>query len=90
MTGRQIVRAAMPGASDSLCEHVLWGMTPFPFAEVTAKSLYRAASRYRRADDRGQRLCDWCHRLAMEGGYCCQRCEAALSNARTSIAETQS
>ena len=49
MTFEDVIKAAIPGADEFVCDHVLWGRTPFPMGKVTARSLYRAASRLRRA-----------------------------------------
>jgi hypothetical protein len=73
-----VIRAAMPGADDATCEHVFWGMTPYPVGRVTAQSLYRAASRLRRAGANNRRFCDWCHNLAQPGRWTCKSCDAAL------------
>ncbi len=74
-----VVRAAIPGASDGLCEHVLWGRTAFPAKGVSARDIYRAASRLRRATDKGERLCDTCDRKASPGKWSCAHCRAALA-----------
>lgn len=79
MTGDEIVRAAIPDASESLCSHILWGRTPFPMGRVTARDLYRAASAFRRAKEHGFQLCDHCHNPAEPGKFECRRCRAALS-----------
>ena len=80
MTPQQIVRAAIPGASDALCEYVLWERTPFPVGRVTASSIYRAASRVVRAMEHGRVLCDFCDNEVTEGGHLCRTCRAALSS----------
>lgn len=81
MTPAEIIRAAIPGATDSDVEHVLWGRTPFPFAPLTARSLYRAASRFRRATAHGISLCDFCDRIAQPGDWVCSSCRDALRRA---------
>lgn len=84
MTGTDIVRAAITDASDELAEHILWSRTPFPFMRVTARDLYRAASRYRRAGERGRELCDFCDRLVPDGQrFLCDSCSRALGRTRT-------
>lgn len=83
MTGQEIIRAAIPGASDILCDHILWGRTPFPCGEVTAQSLYRAASAYQRATVKGIELCTFCHRIAVKGEWECAGCAAALAVGRS-------
>lgn len=80
MTPQQIVRAAIPGASDALCVYVLWERTPFPAGRVTAQSIYRAASRVKRAHERKRVLCDFCDNLATDGAHLCHRCKTALSS----------
>ena len=75
----QIIRAAMPSASDADCEHVLWGRTPYPVGSVTARSLYLAASRYRRACANGIRLCDFCDNVAVGDEWACRHCLAAMN-----------
>ena len=88
MNAGDIVRAAIPEASDSVVSHVLWGRTPFPFGTVTTKDLYRAASGWRRACDNGKRLCDLCHRVAVDG-WTCQTCNDALERIRKERDEDQ-
>lgn len=78
MDSHTIVRAAIPGATDELCSHILWGRTPFPCGAITVRSLYRAASAWRRAGEHGIQLCDLCHRKT-DGGWTCARCAAALA-----------
>jgi len=74
----QIVRAAIPGASDTDIEHVLWGRTPFPFTKLTPRSLFKAASGWRRACRSSRTLCDHCSNEAVKDGYECVRCREAL------------
>ena len=74
----EIIQAAIPGADEAVCDHVLWGMTPYPCGQISAQSLYRAASRYRRAAANGRRLCELCDNLARDGAWTCQRCDDAL------------
>lgn len=73
-----VIRAAMPQASADLCEHIIWGRTPYPCGQITAKSLYRAAHGFKRATDGGRRLCDCCNRLAIKNGLCA-RCRITLN-----------
>ena len=77
MTAEEIIRAAIPGASEGLCDHILWARTPFPIGRVTAQSLYRAASAWRRAYAKNIELCEFCHRKATDGTLC-ERCSVAL------------
>jgi hypothetical protein len=80
-TAAEIIRAAVPEASDAFCDHVLWGRTPFPFWKVTARDLYRAASRVARAQRNGRVLCDQCDNQAAPGKYLCATCAQALASA---------
>ena len=79
MNTSDIVRAAIPDASDELCNHVLWGRTAFPFVQLTARDLYRAASAFWRAQERGNQLCDMCHRLEQPGRWLCVKCDKAMT-----------
>ncbi len=87
-TAAEIVRAAIPDATEATCEHVLWGMTPFPCGSVFPKQIFRAASRLRRAEANGVRLCDHCDQMAMLGEWLCTGCDAGLRAARREY-ETQ-
>jgi len=75
---QEIIKAAIPGASDALCEHIVWGRTAYPFAQITAKGFYQAASRYKRAHDHGFSLCDCCDRKVDRGHSVCPSCDKAL------------
>lgn len=66
MTFEQVIRAAMPDADAATIEHILWGRTPFPMGQVTAQTLYRAASQWRRAMQNGLRLCDYCDKVVSD------------------------
>jgi hypothetical protein len=77
----RVIKAAIPDATDIEMEHIVWGRTPYPFAEVTPKSLYKAASAYKRANDHGIQLCDFCHRPAVKHDLC-DVCRAALDAVR--------
>jgi len=78
MTPFDCIRAAIPEASDALCDHIMWGRTPFPFAKLGAREFYKAASRYQRAASNNIRLCDFCDRLADHDRWTCAPCGAAL------------
>lgn len=78
MTPADCIRAAIPGASDQLCEHIVWGRTPFPFTKLSARDFYRAAHRFQRAEAKGIRLCDWCDNIAVNR-WNCQACNDALA-----------
>jgi hypothetical protein len=87
---REVIRAAIPGASDELCNWVLWERTAWPMERPSARALYRAASGLRRAEARGEVLCDFCNRLAEEptGAIMpkCGRCRASLQRLREASA----
>ena len=82
LTAADIIRAAIPDADARLCEHILWGRTPFPCGRVDARGLYRAASSWRRAVAHDIRLCDMCDRIAMHGDILCRTCDESLKRAR--------
>jgi hypothetical protein len=82
VTADQIVRAAIPDADDATVTHILWGRTPFPCAQVTAKELYRAASSWNRACAKKIRLCDFCWRIAEPGKWECRVCREGLDRCR--------
>lgn len=77
MNALTVIRAAIPNASEELCEHIVWGRTPFPFAKVPAQALYKAASRYARAKQNNVSLCDWCDNKATIRDLCAN-CAKAL------------
>jgi hypothetical protein len=74
----EIIRNAIPEATEDLCEYILWNRTAYPFEGLTAKCVYKAASRFKRAGERGIQLCDFCDRRAMLGKSVCKRCDTAL------------
>lgn len=82
MTPAEIVRRAIPTADDALCEHIVWGRTPFPCGAITARDLFYAALRWQRAMRSGRRLCEMCDRLAMRNDWLCRPCDEALQRAR--------
>lgn len=82
MTPADFIRAAIPTASDSLCDHIMWGRTPYPFTRLGARDFYKAASRYHRAAMNGIRLCDFCDKPAVDG-WNCQSCLDGLKSALT-------
>ena len=82
MDAAEVIRRAIPGATDMECEHILWGRTPFPVGAVTARRLYEAADRYRRATAAGRRLCEHCDNMARQGEWECAECAAALGRVR--------
>ena len=82
-TAAEVVLAAIPDADKDVVDYVLWGRTPFPVGRVTARSLYKAASGFKRACDHKLRLCDHCHRPAMTGEWECSHCRAVLDQARS-------
>lgn len=78
MTARDIIRGAIPDATDTLCNYILWERTCYPVGTVTPQTLYRAAARYRRGAVKGLILCELCDRLARPGWHVCPRCEQAM------------
>jgi len=78
----EVIRAAIPTADESLCDHILWGRTAYPFLTLGAKDIYRAAYRWRRAHEHGLSLCDFCDRVAEPHEYICTHCREALARAR--------
>ena len=80
MTPVDCIRKAIPDADDALCEHIVWGRTPFPFDKIEARGFYKAASRFKRAQAKGIRLCDWCDNIAVDN-FNCEKCNAALHTA---------
>jgi hypothetical protein len=82
MTYAEVIRLCIPDADDRLCEHILWGRTPFPMRKVTGMSLYRAAWRWERARQFGITVCEMCDHEAESGEKLCLLCKTALSYAR--------
>lgn len=80
----EVVRAAVPNASDGFIEHILWGRTPYPMGRITAKSLYKAARRVDRASKNGIRLCDLCDNQVTGSGWECDKCHAVMAAIRES------
>lgn len=68
MTYAEVILAGYPQADDAMIEHILWERTPYPMGKVTARSLYQAASRIRRATNNGVQLCDFCDNKAADLG----------------------
>jgi hypothetical protein len=83
MTPEDCIRAAIPDADEALCDHIIWGRTPFPFKKLSGRDFYRAASRFRRAEANGIRLCDFCDNIAIDG-WNCQSCINALAQSHQS------
>lgn len=79
MTPRDVVRHAIPGAPDDVCDYIVWNLTPFPF-RVSAREIYAAARRFVRAQRNGVTMCDWCNRRAQDGQFVCVRCARGLEN----------
>ena len=75
-----IIKAAIPDASEETCDFILWSRTPFPVGAITARSLYKAASRVQRCSMKGLRLCEFCDNLVDKGWTCAKRAKA-LDNA---------
>ena len=75
---REIIRAAIPGATEDFCEYFMWERTPYPFGRISAKNLYKWASSFRRAGENNVPLCDLCENMATNHKYTCNRCYDAL------------
>lgn len=76
-----VIMAGFPEASADTCEYILWNRTPFPMGKITARDVYKAASRVRRATLHGIYLCDMCDNKCSKGVFCCDRCRCALERA---------
>ena len=81
MNIQQIIKAAIPDADETVCDWILWGRLPYPFAKLTAKDIYKAAHRFKRVDVKGKRLCDLCDKLVECDNWTCDTCKSSLSNA---------
>lgn len=77
-TFEKIIKAAIPNASTEYCDWLLWSRTSYPFGKVTAKNLYKAASRLNRAHKNGLRLCELCDNIAIQESSLCKRCSMIL------------
>jgi len=73
-----VIKAAIPAADQELCEHILWGRTPFPMGKITARSLYKTASGFSRAGKNGTPLCDHCDNRADHNDVTCIKCAITL------------
>lgn len=73
----EVIRNAIPNASEELCDYILWERTPYPCGAITARSLYSAARSYHRAYSTGKKLCTLCNRIATTGKCLpvCERCD---------------
>ena len=81
MIAEQIIKAAIPDANDDIVEHILGGRTSFPMGKVTARDIYKAAYRYRRALRNHIRLCDFCDNVVSGDDWYCTSCAPAFSQA---------
>ena len=72
-----IIRAAIPGASENLCSHVLWSRTAYPL-HCTPRLLYKAASRLGRARKNGIVLCELCNNKIDPAQIICESCKIAI------------
>lgn len=73
-----IIQKAIPNATEEFCEWLIWERTAFPFKPLTARELYKTASRVKRAKESQIRLCDLCDRIAEPGEYLCCNCKEVL------------
>lgn len=78
----ELIRAAIPGASDDLCEHILWNRTPFPLTKLSAQKVYKAASTFTRAFKNGIDLCDFCDNKITTYKCMCNKCTTMLNSAQ--------
>lgn len=76
MTYIEVIKRSIPGTPPEIMEHILWGRTAFPFKKINARDLYKAATRFIRASNKGITLCDHCDRIAKLDSYICERCDA--------------
>lgn len=81
MNTLDIVKAAEPNATEEFADFIVWGRTAIPFVKCTAKLIYKATSRYIRAANNGNKLCEFCDRL-VTNKYLCDRCHNAIEKAR--------
>jgi len=81
-TYAEIIKAAIPTANEDMCEYILWNRTPYPMAKVSARMLFKAASRTARAYRNGFRLCELCDNLADADGFECRSCRESLEEVR--------
>jgi hypothetical protein len=79
----EVVRKAIPNASDELVDFIVWNRTPYPIGRVTAESLYKAADRFERARRKGIYLCTFCdNKVENIKQMTCKRCEESLKRTR--------
>ena len=81
MNTLDIVKAAEPNATEEFADFIVWERTAIPFVKCSAKLIYKATSRYVRANNKGNTLCELCDNLATKK-YLCDRCFNALEKAR--------
>ena len=79
-----VIQAAILGADEELCDHILWERTPFPCASIPAKKLYKVASTFGRAIKNNIILCDWCNHRVQAGDFTCNRCTDMFTRMRNS------
>jgi hypothetical protein len=82
MNALDVVRAAMPDATEEDAEFIVWARTPFPMVEGAARNIYRAASGWARATRNGRVLCDLCWRAVTGEGMTCETCMRMLEECR--------
>ena len=74
-----IIRKAIPDASDELCEYIALERTAYPFVN-NASMLYHSASSYIRANDNGIKLCELCNNKTES--KLCDKCNAIIKSNR--------
>lgn len=77
MNAYAVIRAAIPGADDELCDYVLWKRTRFPF-DGSPRTIYECARRWQRSR---VPLCETCDRPALKDQWHCDRCSKILEQA---------
>ena len=82
MNAERIIKAAISNADEALISQIIWERTCYPFGSVTPKTLYKAASRFNRANKNKIRLCDMCDNKAISDEWLCSSCDTALAKHR--------
>lgn len=79
MMPSEIIQKTIPGISEEMIDYIIWCRTPHPFKALTAREVYKAADRWRRAQDHGIFLCEFCNNEARHDDWVCSKCERALN-----------
>lgn len=78
MTPVDVIKTVFPDAHIDVCEYIIWNRTAYPF-EIKAKTLYKAAARYKRCLKNDICLCDYCNNKIDKSKYVCDNCKRNLS-----------